>query len=51
MWMQRYGLTWIFRLCSEPRRLVPRYFKYNLLFLSYLLLDGLRGRAWERQKA
>lgn len=45
-WMQRLGLTWIFRLCSEPRRLVGRYFRYNFLFLWYLLLDGLRGRAF-----
>ncbi len=51
MWMQRYGLTWIFRLCSEPRRLIPRYFKYNGLFLFYLLADGIRGRAWERAKS
>ncbi len=47
MWMQRLALTWVFRLCSEPKRLASRYFKYNLLFLYYLLLDGLRGRAWE----
>jgi N-acetylglucosaminyldiphosphoundecaprenol N-acetyl-beta-D-mannosaminyltransferase len=46
MWMQNLGLTWIFRLASEPRRLGPRYLRYNLLFLFYLLLDGLRGRAW-----
>ena len=25
LWMQRMGLTWLFRLCSEPRRLGPRY--------------------------
>jgi len=24
-WMQRLGLTWVFRLWSEPRRLGPRY--------------------------
>lgn len=36
-WMQRFGLTWLFRLASEPRRLGPRYFKYNLLFLAYLI--------------
>ena len=47
-WMQRLGLTWMYRLCSEPRRLGPRYFKWNSLFLAYLLLDGLRGRAWGR---
>jgi N-acetylglucosaminyldiphosphoundecaprenol N-acetyl-beta-D-mannosaminyltransferase len=45
-WMQRLGLTWIFRLWSEPRRLGPRYLRYNFLFLYYLLLDGLRSRAW-----
>lgn len=36
MWMQRRGLTWIYRLCSEPRRLWWRYLKYNTLFLWYL---------------
>jgi len=45
-WIQRAGMTWLYRLCSEPRRLGPRYFKWNSLFLLYLLLDGLRGRAW-----
>jgi N-acetylglucosaminyldiphosphoundecaprenol N-acetyl-beta-D-mannosaminyltransferase len=45
-WMQRAGLTWLYRFCSEPRRLGPRYFKWNSLFLFYLLRDGLRGRAW-----
>lgn len=46
LWMQRWGLTWLFRLFSEPRRLGPRYIRYNLLFLFYLVWDGLRGRAW-----
>jgi N-acetylglucosaminyldiphosphoundecaprenol N-acetyl-beta-D-mannosaminyltransferase len=44
-WMQRCGLTWLFRLGAEPRRLLPRYLKYNSLFLFYLFRDGLRGRA------
>lgn len=43
-WMQRLGLTWVFRLCSEPRRLAARYFRYNSLFLFYWFWDGLRGR-------
>jgi N-acetylglucosaminyldiphosphoundecaprenol N-acetyl-beta-D-mannosaminyltransferase len=47
-WMQRLGLTWVYRLGSEPRRLAARYFRYNTLFLFYLLWDGLRGRAWAR---
>lgn len=45
-WMQRAGLTWLYRMVSEPRRLIPRYVKWNSLFLFYLLWDGLRGRAW-----
>jgi len=44
-WMQRRGLTWVYRLASEPRRLASRYFKYNFLFLFYLVLDGLRRRS------
>jgi N-acetylglucosaminyldiphosphoundecaprenol N-acetyl-beta-D-mannosaminyltransferase len=46
LWMQKRGLTWAFRLASEPRRLAGRYFKYNSLFLFYLFWDGLRGRAF-----
>jgi N-acetylglucosaminyldiphosphoundecaprenol N-acetyl-beta-D-mannosaminyltransferase len=45
-WMQRAGLTWLFRMASEPRRLASRYFKYNALFLFYLFWDGIRGRAF-----
>lgn len=47
MWMQKLGLGWLARLCSEPLRLGPRYVKFNSLFLFYLLWDGLRGRAWQ----
>lgn len=36
-WMQKRGLEWLYRLCREPRRLFKRYFKYNSLFLYYLL--------------
>lgn len=48
-WMQRLGLTWVFRLGSEPLRLGPRYLLHNFWFLFYLVCDGLRGRAWSRQ--
>jgi len=41
--LQRRGLTWLYRLVTEPRRLGPRYFKYNLLFLWYLLRDSPRA--------
>lgn len=36
-WMQRLGLTWAYRLASEPRRLAGRYLYWNSLFLYYLL--------------
>ena len=42
-WMQKAGLTWLYRLWQEPRRLFPRYFKYNSLFLYYTLLDRVLG--------
>jgi N-acetylglucosaminyldiphosphoundecaprenol N-acetyl-beta-D-mannosaminyltransferase len=48
MWMQNLGLTWLFRMGSEPGRLVSRYFKYNTLFIGYLVWDFLRGRAGSR---
>ena len=38
-WMQRSGLEWLFRLCAEPRRLAPRYFKNNPLFVLRLLAE------------
>jgi N-acetylglucosaminyldiphosphoundecaprenol N-acetyl-beta-D-mannosaminyltransferase len=50
-WMQRLGLTWVYRLASEPRRLASRYVRYNTLFLFYLLWDGLHGRAWTKGTA
>lgn len=48
MWMQRLGLGWLFRLCSEPGRLLGRYLRYNSLFVWYLLWDSLRGKAADR---
>jgi N-acetylglucosaminyldiphosphoundecaprenol N-acetyl-beta-D-mannosaminyltransferase len=45
-WMMRYGLEWMFRLGSEPRRLASRYFKNNprfvLLFLQQLMRSSAR---------
>ncbi|MGC1479938.1 MAG: WecB/TagA/CpsF family glycosyltransferase [Chthoniobacterales bacterium] len=45
-WMQRYGLTWLFRFLSEPVRLGPRYLKYNPLFCWYLLREEIRRRSY-----
>ncbi len=33
LWMQRCGLEWLHRLCSEPRRLWKRYLVTNTLFI------------------
>jgi N-acetylglucosaminyldiphosphoundecaprenol N-acetyl-beta-D-mannosaminyltransferase len=43
-WMQRSGLEWFYRLCSEPRRLAGRYFRNNPLFLLKFFgqLTGLK---------
>ncbi len=43
-WMQRGGLEWFYRLCSEPRRLWKRYLKNNPLFVArvFCQLTGLR---------
>ena len=43
MWMQRMGLTWVYRMASEPRRLIGRYLKWNTLFLWYLVREHPEG--------
>jgi exopolysaccharide biosynthesis WecB/TagA/CpsF family protein len=41
-WMQAAGLEWLFRLCSEPRRLWRRYVYLNPLYMFLVLLQALR---------
>ncbi|NJK92497.1 MAG: WecB/TagA/CpsF family glycosyltransferase [Blastochloris sp.] len=41
-WMQKWGLTWLYRLWQEPRRLWLRYLRFNSLFLYYFILDRIR---------
>ena len=43
-WMQRSGLEWFYRLCSEPRRLAKRYCRNNPLFVLkfFCQLTGLK---------
>ena len=38
-WMQKNGLEWFFRLLKEPRRLMARYFIYNPLFITCILMQ------------
>lgn len=41
-WMQKLGLTWIFRISQEPGRLLKRYLKYNTGFVALILIDLAR---------
>ncbi len=43
-WMQRSGLEWFYRLCTEPKRLWKRYLINNPLFIFRIALQlaGLR---------
>ena len=36
-WMQRLGLEWLFRLLQEPKRMLGRYCRSNLVFLVMLI--------------
>lgn len=49
-WMQRLGLTWLYRLSREPGRLGPRYLRYNALYLYYTFLDHLARRSAGRPR-
>jgi N-acetylglucosaminyldiphosphoundecaprenol N-acetyl-beta-D-mannosaminyltransferase len=45
LWMQGAGLEWLYRLCSEPRRLWRRYLVGNSIFLWLVIKQLLsRGR-------
>lgn len=47
MWMQRYGLEWLYRMWQDPR-LIKRYLATNPVFLRLFLRDWLWVR-WLRQ--
>jgi N-acetylglucosaminyldiphosphoundecaprenol N-acetyl-beta-D-mannosaminyltransferase len=46
-WIQRSGFEWLFRLCTEPRRLGPRYLKTNPLFVARVLAQKLGLRRYD----
>jgi N-acetylglucosaminyldiphosphoundecaprenol N-acetyl-beta-D-mannosaminyltransferase len=48
VWMQRCGIEWLHRMCSEPKRLVKRYAKDAWIF-PQLVLRQMFG--WERGAA
>ncbi|MBL9118255.1 MAG: WecB/TagA/CpsF family glycosyltransferase [Verrucomicrobiaceae bacterium] len=41
-WMQRRGLTWLYRLYQEPRRMFKRYVTYNTRFVAAFLAERWR---------
>jgi N-acetylglucosaminyldiphosphoundecaprenol N-acetyl-beta-D-mannosaminyltransferase len=43
VWMQRYGLEWLYRVIQEPRRMWRRYLTTNLQFAGLLLKTKLRA--------
>jgi N-acetylglucosaminyldiphosphoundecaprenol N-acetyl-beta-D-mannosaminyltransferase len=49
VWMQNRGLEWAFRLSQEPRRLLPRYLRYNPAFVAAFARQYLRARRPRRR--
>jgi len=43
-WMQRWGLEWVFRLVTEPRRLWRRYLRHNPRFVALFGAQVIRTR-------
>ncbi|CAD6875535.1 WecB/TagA/CpsF family glycosyltransferase [Methylomonas fluvii] len=44
LWMQRYGLEWLYRLKQEPVRLFERYARTNFYFLCLLVRARLGAK-------
>lgn len=44
VWMQKFGLEWLYRLVSDPRRLGRRYFTTNSRFILAVVIDLFRRR-------
>ncbi len=43
VWMQRYGLEWLYRVIQEPGRMWKRYLVTNSIFLWLLLKERLKN--------
>ena len=50
LWMQRSGLEWLFRLCTEPRRMWRRYLRDNPRFALLALAMLIRTRFNEHRR-
>lgn len=42
LWMQKYGLEWLYRVLQEPRRMWKRYLTTNAKFLLLLIREKLK---------
>lgn len=51
IWIQTLALEWLYRLCSEPKRMFKRYFGDDLVFFWYFLLFrfGLYRNPFDQQ--
>jgi len=49
-WMQRLGLTWVYRVVQEPRRLWKRYLIYNSVFAVFAVLAVARAICFGRKR-
>mgnify|MGYP001130616289 CR=1 FL=1 len=43
IWMQKFGLEWLFRVLQEPKRLFKRYFIGNGIFVKSIIREKLKG--------
>lgn len=50
-WMQRCGIEWFWRLCSDPRRLFKRYIIDDSRFFAIVVREWSRGRRLRRASA
>jgi exopolysaccharide biosynthesis WecB/TagA/CpsF family protein len=50
-WMQRNGLEWLFRACSEPRRLGKRYLTTNSIFAYKFARQCVKQKLFTRNAA
>lgn len=50
-WMQRCGIEWFWRLCSDPRRLFKRYIIDDSRFFIMVAKEWVRGRRMRRASA
>ena len=51
LWVQRLGLTWLVRLCQEPRRLIGRNLyspQFVFLAMRWVAMPPSRRRLWEQ---